>query len=234
MNKRIKNVANNATTASQSAKDADIAVSSGMSELEKVVIASNKLSTNLIEVTGTAVKLEQRAKEVYAILDVIKDITARTSLLALNAAIEAARAGERGKGFAVVSDEVRKLALRTEQSTDEIALILDELKNTSDSITYQMNVCRTLSIESVDQVSNAKTSFEFAIGRVSDINHMNRKTAEDTLEQKQLADALVTGINNTRGDAQEVYNANTEMCNLSSHLASLASNLESIARQFKV
>ncbi|UAA40236.1 methyl-accepting chemotaxis protein [Paraneptunicella aestuarii] len=234
MSDSVGRIANNAANASSSANEAKNAATIGLGDLQHAIDNIHALSQNITESAEIVTKLEQESAKVHVVLDVIKGIASQTNLLALNAAIEAARAGEQGRGFAVVADEVRSLAMRTQDSTEEIGHILEDLQSTAKEAVNKMQSSREQVSESVEQASQAGESLKTVTSTVHEIDQMNKQIALDIKQQKDISNQLVDSVTDIQNKTQESSNASNKLNAVSEQLSRLAENLESVASQFKV
>lgn len=196
--------------------------------------AIEKLAEEIEDAAELINELDQQSEKIGAVLKVIGDIADQTNLLALNAAIEAARAGEQGRGFAVVADEVRSLAGRTQSSTKEIDTIIAELKNKVGDAVSVMQEGKTQARTSVGYAENASGSIDEISTAISAIRSVTDGVFEASNEQNKLAEAIQSSIQNiskvanqTSSDAESIYQGSVE-------LNSLSTSLEKIVNQFKV
>ncbi|MCU8326269.1 methyl-accepting chemotaxis protein [Vibrio vulnificus] len=146
----------------------------------------NGLVTQVVAMSDTITRMSDDTKQISTVLQVIGDIAEQTNLLALNAAIEAARAGEQGRGFAVVADEVRALAARTQQSTAQINEMLAKLKSTTENVVNEMGSTRTRCEETAERTNHVMDSLNVVTDSVAEINNLNTLMATSAMEQRQV------------------------------------------------
>ncbi|RZP58583.1 methyl-accepting chemotaxis protein [Vibrio vulnificus] len=146
----------------------------------------NGLVTQVVAMSDTIARMSDDTKQISTVLQVIGDIAEQTNLLALNAAIEAARAGEQGRGFAVVADEVRALAARTQQSTAQINEMLAKLKSTTENVVHEMGSTRTRCEETAERTNHVMDSLNVVTDSVAEINNLNTLMATSAMEQRQV------------------------------------------------
>lgn len=230
----VQNVSNNASSASEAANQADRAAKDGREIVDKTVASINGLAQEVERAGEVIRKLESDTENVGTILDVIKGIAEQTNLLALNAAIEAARAGEQGRGFAVVADEVRTLASRTQDSTQEIQKVIEELQTAAQSAVEVMGQSKQRAQTSVDQAAQTGESLAAITERVESISQMNTQIASAAEEQERAAHSIkenVIGIKETSETAMQSIQK-VEVASLS--LVDISSNLHGVTSEFKV
>ena len=226
-------VAGNASGAAEAAQQADQGAQNGIRVMNDTISAINHLSEDVHNVATVMNKLAADTSRIGSVLDVIKGIAEQTNLLALNAAIEAARAGEQGRGFAVVADEVRTLAQRTQESTEEIHQIISNVHNGTQDAVHAMQVsqdrtakCVTLS----QQAGEAITSVTLA---VEAIKGMNTQIATAAEEQSSVAEDINANINGVALLAQESHESVASSREISEKLSDLAGNFRDMAAKYK-
>lgn len=234
MTATVQEVARNAADASDAAHAADSEAVNGNLIVDNVTSAINDLALEVQESAGTIATLEENAEQIGTVLDVIRGIAEQTNLLALNAAIEAARAGEQGRGFAVVADEVRTLASRTQDSTREIQSMIERLQEGSKSAVLAMDQSQKKTervVEQAHKAGEALTSITMAVSRIADMNTQIATAAEQQSAVSEDINENVVGINTLAIDAAgsaEHTTANSQ------DLERVAADLQDAISTFKV
>ena len=234
MTATVQEVANNATNTSSSSNEATQVSASGTSMVQDTVNSIESLANDVENAANVIHQLESDSENIGAVLDVIKGIAEQTNLLALNAAIEAARAGEQGRGFAVVADEVRTLASRTQESTTEIEEIIDTLQQGTNSAVEVMESGQSRAKECVEKAVKAGAALEKITSTVSVISDMNTQIATAAEEQTSVADEINRNITNISEATDRTNRGSTETSAASEELARMATELQDLVNQFKV
>ena len=227
----IQEVARNTGNTAQNAKNANQITDQGQERIHLAVERVQGLSSRISQTADIMVRLEGEAKNVTSVIDVIRGIAEQTNLLALNAAIEAARAGEQGRGFAVVADEVRTLASRTQKSTEDIQGMLSQLQSGVQRAVEAMNASTAMTNEAVGSASEAGESLAGIGSAVQNITNMAIQIATAAEEQSTVTaeiDKNLVEINQlamtTSEDATKTANASQRLNQLSSSLRQLLGN----------
>ena len=230
----VLEISRNAQYTNTAAEEVQIITTQGTERSTQAQDVMSALALHIGEASKVVTGLEQESTNIGALIDVINSIAEQTNLLALNAAIEAARAGEQGRGFAVVADEVRTLASRTQESTTEIETMIDKLQSGTRQAVEVMELGRKQASDSVDQAKQAGVALEDITSAVSKITDMNTQIAAAAEEQAAVADEINRNIVqiNTLGD-QNASGAN-ETTTASEEMAHLATHLNGLMQQFKV
>ncbi len=234
MTSTVQEVARNAADASNAADAADNEARSGALVATEAIGGIDSLVTEVDSAAKVIRNLEQESENIGSVLDVIRGIAEQTNLLALNAAIEAARAGEQGRGFAVVADEVRTLASRTQQSTQEIQDMIQRLQSGAGNAVKVMEGAQGKAQESSDLVEKAAESLGSIAGSVSAINDMNTMIASAAEEQSAVAGEMQSNMRNIREVADRSADGAQQTAQASEELARLAAEQQSLMAQFRM
>ncbi|NVZ97745.1 methyl-accepting chemotaxis protein [Pseudomonas sp. B6001] len=234
MSATAHDVANSASNAASAARGADQSAREGMQIIERstrdITTLAEEVSKAVTEVEALAVNSEQ----IDSVLEVIRSIAEQTNLLALNAAIEAARAGESGRGFAVVADEVRNLAKRTQDSVEEIRLVIERIQTGTRGVVATMHSSQTQAQNNAGQIHQAVQ----ALGKISDavtvISDMNLQIASAAEQQSAVAEEVNRNVSAIRTVTETLTGQATESAAISSQLNALASQQMKLMDQFRV
>lgn len=234
MSATVQEVANNASSAAGAASNADNEAKGGKEVVQNTSNVIAELANEIENAANVIQSVEKDSEAIGAVLDVIKGVSEQTNLLALNAAIEAARAGEQGRGFAVVADEVRTLASRTQESTQEIEQMISKLQTGSRSAVEVMNKSREQAQSGAEQAKDAASALEAITRAVETITEMNTHIASAAEEQSSVADEINRNVTRI-SEISEQTSAGADQTTASSHeLAKLANDLQNLVGQFKI
>ena len=234
MTATVQEVARNAEDASQAAAAADAEAREGDQVVNQAIDQIERLALEVGRSTEAMAVLQQESDKIGSVMDVIKAVAEQTNLLALNAAIEAARAGEAGRGFAVVADEVRGLAQRTQKSTEEIQTLVAALQSGTQHVASVMNSSRSLTDSSVTLTRQAGTSLQGITRTVSNIQSMNQQIAAAAEQQSAVAEEISRSIINVRDVSEQTAAASDETAKSSIELARLGNQLQMMVSHFRI
>jgi len=224
MQATIQDISHNTEAAAKKAESTNLSAQQGRNEVDSTVKHIRDLSSSLGNASNVVSQLEKDGETIGSVLDVIRAIADQTNLLALNAAIEAARAGEQGRGFAVVADEVRSLAQRTQESTSEIEGIINTLQQRTQEVVSIMHQCRSQGDESASQAIKAGELLGAITEDVQTIMEMSTQIAVAIDEQSQVASEVNKNVVRIRDIAQDA----------SGHAANNAQTSEEVSEQARV
>jgi methyl-accepting chemotaxis protein len=234
MTATVQEVARNAEEASEAAVAADQQAREGDRVVNEAIAQIERLASEVGHSTEAMGELKRESDKIGSVLDVIKSVAQQTNLLALNAAIEAARAGEAGRGFAVVADEVRSLAQRTQKSTEEIEGLIAGLQNGTQQVATIMDNSRELTVSSVELTRRAGGSLESITRTVSAIQAMNQQIAAAAEQQSATAEEINRSVLNVRDVSEQTSAASEETAASSVELARLGTHLQELVGRFRV
>ncbi|WP_159084304.1 methyl-accepting chemotaxis protein [Dongshaea marina] len=233
MSQSIASVADNAGLASQAAQDATDKATNGGELVNHSIAAIESLANEIGLVTQATEQLNVESNNIGTVLDVIKNISDQTNLLALNAAIEAARAGEAGRGFAVVAEEVRNLALKTTQSTEEINNSISTLRSATDLVRSGIQKLEDHASQGSQKVGLAGGALEEILAGIDQINQMNAHIAEASGEQSQVIGEINENIVNISTVAEQTVRNAEETLQKSSGVEELSVELQQMMSKFR-
>ncbi|MEH8019676.1 methyl-accepting chemotaxis protein [Rheinheimera metallidurans] len=234
MSAAVQEVASSAGLAASAAQEADKEAIGGQKSVAQTINSINKLAEEVNTAGDTIEKLGADADQIGLVVNVIRGIAEQTNLLALNAAIEAARAGEQGRGFAVVADEVRTLATRTQQSTNEIQQMINLFQQGTNDAVQVMQRGRQQSIQTVAQADKASESLQTITKSVSTITQMNIQIATAAEQQTAVAADISRSIHEIAHLADQAANNAAELASSTNGLTELERRLSALVQRFRV
>jgi methyl-accepting chemotaxis protein len=234
MTATVNEVANNAALAAESTQVANKGAAEGLSIMDNAIRSISEVAADVESISVDMSKLEQDTTSVGAVLDVIKGIAEQTNLLALNAAIEAARAGEQGRGFAVVADEVRALAQRTQESTAEIHHIIETVQNGAAAAANAMQAGTDRTRKAVEFAENAGQSIRSIADAISTVEGMNTQIATAAEEQSVAAEEINNQVVSMSDFATKTSEGARQAASVASGLDQTAKDLNTMVVRFKV
>lgn len=234
MSATVQEVARHATQTAAASQGADEESRQGVLVAQQAIDGISELIIEIESAAHVVQQVETDTANISAVLDVIKGIAEQTNLLALNAAIEAARAGEQGRGFAVVADEVRTLASRTQKSTEEIQNMIERLQHGVKNAVAAMEGAQQRATKGSDCVEKASQSLHVIAAEVATINDMNTQIATAAEEQSVVAEEINRNITTISSIADNTSAGATQTAQSSEELVRLAAELRRLVNQFKL
>ncbi len=234
MGRTARNIARNVEVTSDSVNSTNNNAQIGVSKVNDAITQVNSLAEALVKAEGDMSHLKSKSDGISSVLDVIRGIAEQTNLLALNAAIEAARAGEQGRGFAVVADEVRTLAMRTQESTEQITAIISELQESTTTISSSVIQCKEDGLESADRAREAGDVLSEIMTDMDTISGMAHEIAAAVDEQSHVVEQIndnVAEIKNLSKLVKEQSESNNDSVN---DVSTQTSTLHEMIKIFKV
>ncbi|MDQ2076897.1 methyl-accepting chemotaxis protein [Marinimicrobium sp. ABcell2] len=233
MAQTIQEVARNASEAASAGGRADTEAAEGGSIITGVIESIGQLATEVGQSAEIIHRLEEQSREIGGILDVIRGVSEQTNLLALNAAIEAARAGEQGRGFAVVADEVRTLAGRTQESTDDIQIKIERLQSGTKGAVVAMQRGQQLADQNAEEARRAAGALETITGAISAIHSLTTQIASAAEQQGVVAEEINRNITTISTIATENAAGATQTASSSQEVARIAALVRQRVEQFR-
>ena len=227
-------VSQNASHTAEKTRNCHQQAMSGNQTVQNTVEQIHTLGAEIEQASASIAELKDKSEHINSVLDVIKEIAEQTNLLALNAAIEAARAGEQGRGFAVVADEVRGLAQRTQDSTEEISHIITDLQTSSQNSSQRMTATRHTVEQTIVESGRANQALEDIIKDISVINDMNIQVASATEQQNAVASEISTKVTAINDITSSVADNAHHVGALSQQLDTLSSGIRQNLSAFKL
>ena len=234
MTSSVESISSNVINASETIQQADQKSNQGHRTMEETIELVGQLANQIDTASVVIDDFEEHSNEIISVLAVIKGIAEQTNLLALNAAIEAARAGDQGSGFAVVAEEVRAIAARTQSSTSEINVVLEKLVLSSKDAVTAMEKSQSLAKKVVTQASNAGQAFSEVSESVASISALNKQINNDVIRQQKISAEIDANISNISDITNENVVSSAHTAQASQQLATLALDFRTIVKEFKI
>ncbi|WOT06834.1 methyl-accepting chemotaxis protein [Shewanella youngdeokensis] len=234
MTTTVVEVARNANDAADAAVQTDEQTQTGLAVVNNTIEVIDSLATGIEHASAVVKDLENDSHQIGSILDVIKGIAEQTNLLALNAAIEAARAGEQGRGFAVVADEVRTLASRTQSSVEEIQTMIEKLQSGAKLAANAMTDSRQYVDDSVNHARSAGDALQNIVKAIATITDMNTQIATAAEEQTAVSEEINVNIVNINHAAEETAQGSQTSSLESKNLLGMAQRLSVLVKEFRI
>ncbi|MFK7160071.1 methyl-accepting chemotaxis protein [Marinospirillum sp. MEB164] len=234
MSATVQEVAGHTAEAARLARGADEETVSGGQEVERTIRSIEELAAKVEDAGKVIDRLADDSQQIGEVLEVIQSVAEQTNLLALNAAIEAARAGEHGRGFAVVADEVRSLASRTQESTRDIQQRIEKMQTSAAGAVTEMEKGRSMAVQSVEQARRAGASLEKIKQAVAAISNMNIQIASAAEEQSAVAEEINLNFTSITAASEEAMQGSEEIRQASQNLSRHACDQQRSVRSFKV
>ena len=232
MSASIAEVASNASVAADATDQANQGAGEGMRIMEEAILAISAVADEVVKISADMTRLEQNTTSVGAVLDVIKGIAEQTNLLALNAAIEAARAGEQGRGFAVVADEVRALAKRTQESTEEIHHIIEAVQNGAKAAARGMDAGNQKTEHAVSLARDAGDAIRKIVNQIDRVQGMSSQIATAAEEQSAATEEINRNVVNMTNLSEKAHESAANTHSIATGLGGIAGELHGMVVKF--
>ena len=232
--KSVDEVAGFASSASDQTQDAARFATTGKQKVDGNISTIQQLMSEIEKTAGLVNQFDEFSVKVGALLETIQTVAEQTNLLALNAAIEAARAGEHGRGFAVVADEVRGLAVRTHKATEEIQQVISELSKLSGDAVTSMQGSVEMARNGVEATTESGEVLSKILDNVQQISELNEQIAAATYEQSTTFGEVTGHMSDMHRNAEAVMESTDELDNVSRKIQDVSNGLQSVAGQFRV
>ena len=234
INHAVRDIAQHAQSAANQTEEAQRGTQQGIALLQRNVENSQSLSMSVNEASSMIMKLAEESEKITSVLDVIRGIAEQTNLLALNAAIEAARAGEQGRGFAVVADEVRTLASRTQKSTADIQQMISSLKSGVNNAVTAMEKGSSQMADTLDMVNEASSVLNNIQGVISQASDMTFQIAAATEQQSTVIEAINHSLTDLNQATHQQAELATQTSSAGNDIVKMAQRLRKLLGQFRV
>lgn len=234
MTTSVADVAQNTEGAAHAAEHASQSSSAGLAKMQETRVTIEALADEVERSAQKVSALAQHSQQIGGVIEVIRNIADQTNLLALNAAIEAARAGEQGRGFAVVADEVRTLASRTQNSTEEIRRIIQELQLATGEAVEQMKAGKLRAQECIESADQASTSLDAINDGVEQIVGMNTQIASAAVQQHAVSEDINRNVTEIRNGSVALMEGIEDNALTAEELSLLAGELRTVVSRFKL
>ncbi|GGI83022.1 hypothetical protein GCM10007978_21050 [Shewanella hanedai] len=234
VNDAAESISSNAQNCSGASKDANNDSEAVRTTVQQAISSIGELAGHIDDSSNVINELNKEVDNIASVLDVIQAIAEQTNLLALNAAIEAARAGEQGRGFAVVADEVRTLASRTQNCTNEIQTMIQNLQKGASAAVTSMSRSKEGGEETVTIANQAGVALDRVSMAITNLNQLNEQIATAAEEQRSIVNSATKSVSHVKTVVEESLNASIENQENTVHMSKSVDRLNGLVKQFKV